>query len=189
MNFDEMNMKVLGVINGGANSFSAIKNRSSIDSNELENILTILENEKLISKVIAKGFFGQPKTSILISQTGKDRVSEYEQYLQEEWKVIIKLLSEGEREKLDQYMMKDPNIVKTMLFFGIISLPTLNRLNLQFLLKGENMCYICKKDLGKFSQKFSVDDCKKFNFKIPKGMTMRDEVCANCFDNLTNNTH
>lgn len=186
MNFDEKNMKILGVINGGANSFGAIKSRSSIDSNELENILTILENEKLISKIISKGFFGQPKISIMLTQTGKQRVSEYKQYLEEKWKEIIKLLSDGEREKLDQYMTENPYIVKTMLFFGIINLPTLNRLNLQSLLKGENMCYVCKKDLGKFIQKFSVDDCKKFHFKIPKGMTIRDEVCANCFDNLTN---
>jgi len=40
------------------------------------------------------------------------------------------------------------------------------------------------KELGKFSQKFSVSDVRKFNFKLPRGMTTRDDLCNDCFDKL-----
>ena len=75
-------------------------------------------------------------------------------------------------------------LVNVMVFFGVTDLPTLSRLNLRFLLEGKHLCYKCKKELGRFSQKFSVSDVRKFNFKLPRGMTTRDDLCADCFNKL-----
>jgi hypothetical protein len=66
----------------------------------------------------------------------------------------------------------------------VTDLATLSRLNLRFLLEGKHLCYKCKKELGRFSQKFSVSSVRKFNFKLPKGMTTRDDLCADCFNGL-----
>ena len=42
-----------------------------------------------------------------------------------------------------------------------------------------------KKELKRFMQKFSVSDVRKFNFRLPRGMTTRDDLCADCFNKLT----
>ena len=91
----------------------------------------------------------------------------------------------GERDELDQMIIDSPQLVNMMVFFGVTELATLSRLNLRFLLEGKHLCYKCKKELKRFMQKFSVSDVRKFNFKLPRGMTTRDDLCADCFDKLT----
>ena len=91
----------------------------------------------------------------------------------------------GERDQLDQMIKENPFMVNMMVFFKVTDLPTLSRLNLRFLLEGKHLCYKCKKELGRLMQKFTVSDVRKFNFKLPRGMTTRDDLCADCFNNLT----
>ena len=75
-------------------------------------------------------------------------------------------------------------LVNMMIFLGVTDLATLSRLNLRFLLEGKHLCYKCKKEVGRFSQKFSASSVRKFNFRLPKGMTTRDDLCSDCFNGL-----
>lgn len=70
-----------------------------------------------------------------------------------------------------------------MIFFGIIDLATLSRLNLRHLISANTPCFICKKELDlKFMQKFTVKEIIKCQFTVPYSMTESDHLCADCFD-------
>ena len=97
---------------------------------------------------------------------------------------MLDLAMAGERETLDEIIRDNSYLVNMMVFFGVTDLATLSRLNLRFLLEGKHLCYKCKKELGRFAQKFSVSSVRKFNFRLPKGMTTRDDLCADCFNKL-----
>ncbi len=187
MNIDHEDVRVLGALKMEAKTFGDIKNRTGIKSKDLENILGILEGSKLITSTAGRGLFGQSKIFIKITENGSGTVDEYVEFLHKKWKEIINFAAAGEREKLEQFMIDNPFLVKNMIFFKVIGLPLLGRLNLRFLMEGKNLCYQCKRVLGKFTQKFSIKNCNKFGFKIPSGMTVEDNLCASCFDNLANN--
>ena len=124
---------------------------------------------------------------MIIELTGKgdEKIEEYLEILRDKWREMIDLAIAGERAQLDQIITENPYMVNMMVFFGVTDLPTLSRLNLRFLLEGKHLCYKCKKELKRFMQKFSVSDVRKFNFKLPRGMTTRDDLCADCFNKLT----
>ena len=111
-------------------------------------------------------------------------MDEYADGLSKRWREMVNLAIAGERATLDQMIRDEPLLVNMMVFYGVTDTATLSRLNLRFLLEGKHLCYKCKKELGKFSQKFSVSDVRKFNFKLPRGMTTRDDLCNTCFDKL-----
>ena len=184
MKYDHKDMTVLGVIKGGAKTFGSIKARSGLKTEQLEQILSILDKSELIQTGEAKGLFGQPKPLMTVTEKGTQQVEEYISELNKKWKEPVALAVQGEREKLDEIIKENPFLVNMMLFYQVIDLHTLSRLNLRFLLEGKRLCYKCKRELGRFSQKFSVKDVRKFEFKLPRGMTTHDDLCADCFDNL-----
>tara|TARA_B100000686_G_scaffold19066_1_gene17559 strand:- start:1283 stop:1852 length:570 start_codon:yes stop_codon:yes gene_type:complete len=176
--------RVLGAIKRGANNVRFVKNIVNLKSKEIENILDILDDSKLIKSEYVTGWIGQKKLKIEITEEGKQKISNYTNDLDIRWKEIIDLAIAGERDQLDQMIIDSPQMVNMMVFFGVTDLATLSRLNLRFLLEGKHLCYKCKKELGKFSQKFAVSDVRKFNFRMPRGMTTRDDLCADCFNKL-----
>jgi len=184
MDYDYKDMTVLGVIKGGAKTFGTIKTRSGLKTDQLEQILSILDKSKLIQTSEAKGLLGQPKPIMTVTEKGSQQVEEYIAALNKKWKELVALAVAGDREKLDEVIKDNPFLVNMMLFYQVIDLHTLSRLNLRFLLEGKRLCYKCKRELGRFSQKFSVSDVRKFDFKMPRGMTTHDDLCADCFDNL-----
>ena len=111
-------------------------------------------------------------------------MDEYADILSKRWREMVDLAIAGERATLDKIVREEPLLVNMMVFYGVTDTATLSRLNLRFLLEGKHLCYKCKKELGKFAQKFSVSDVRKFNFKLPRGMTTRDDLCNDCFDKL-----
>ena len=184
MEYDHKDMTVLGCIKGGAKTFGSIKTRSGLKTDQLEQILAILDKSEMIQTEEAKGLLGQPKPLMTVTEKGTEIVEEYISALNKKWRELVALAVEGEREKLDEIIKENPFLVNMMLFYKVIDLHTLSRLNLRFLLEGKRLCFKCKRELGRFSQKFSVSDVRKFNFKMPKGMTTHDDLCADCFDNL-----
>jgi len=184
MEYDHKDMTVLGCIKGGAKTFGSIKTRSGLKTDQLEQILAILDKSEMIQTEEAKGLLGQPKPLMTVTEKGTEIVEEYISALNKKWRELVALAVEGEREKLDEIIKENPFLVNMMLFYQVIDLHTLSRLNLRFLLEGKRLCFKCKRELGRFSQKFSVSDVRKFNFKMPKGMTTHDDLCADCFDNL-----
>ena len=139
---------------------------------------------KLIEAVEGKGIWGQTQYYFNTTDEGSQKVKEYIEYLKDEWKKIIQFVTDGQRDELDEYMKENKFLVNMMLFFKIVNLPALGRLNLRFLIEGKHLCYKCKKDLGRFALKFSVSDCRKRGLKMPKGLTTHDDLCADCFDGL-----
>ena len=95
-------MTVLGCIKGGAKTFGSIKTRSGLKSEQLEQILSILDKSELIQTDEAKGLLGQPKPIMTITDKGTKQVEEYISQLNKKWKELVALAIAGEREKLDE---------------------------------------------------------------------------------------
>tara|TARA_B100000678_G_scaffold283809_1_gene284412 strand:- start:1101 stop:1664 length:564 start_codon:yes stop_codon:yes gene_type:complete len=184
MNFEVNDMKVLGAIEGGGKTIKNIKETSRLEKDEIEKILGFLVQTKLIEAVKGKGIWGQTQYYFNATDTGSKAVNEYIEYLKNEWQKIIQFVTDGKRQELDQYTKQNSFLVNMMLYFKIVNLPALGRLNLRFLIEGKHLCYKCKKDLGRFALKFSVSDCRKRGLKMPKGLTTHDDLCADCFDGL-----
>jgi predicted transcriptional regulator len=161
MNFEANDMKVLGAVVGGGKTFKDIKTTTRLDKAEQEKILGFLVQSKLIIATEGTNFLGQLKYYFGPTEEGKKKVDEYIEELKEEWKKIIQFVTDGQRQELDEYMKQHKLLVNMMLFFKIINLPALGRLNLRFLIEGKHLCYKCK-----------------------KGLTTHDDLCADCFDGL-----
>jgi hypothetical protein len=185
MEYEDEDIKILELVNRGVNTFRGLKDILKIKNEELEKTLGILDQSQMITTITKTGLLGQKKIIITLTDDGTKKIDEYVKMLDTEWKKMLDLAIAGERATLDQMIVDHPLLVNVMVFFGVTDLPTLSRLNLRFLLEGKHLCYKCKKELGRFSQKFSVSDVRKFHFKLPRGMTTRDDLCANCFDKLT----
>ena len=182
---DTNDLKVMGAVKKGITTFGGIKNGVNLKKDELVKILDILDNSELIRSSSSTGLFGQKKLIIELTGKGDEKIEEYLEILRDKWREMIDLAIAGERAQLDQIITENPYMVNMMVFFGVTDLPTLSRLNLRFLLEGKHLCYSCKKELKRFMQKFSVSDVRKFNFKLPRGMTTRDDLCADCINKLT----
>jgi predicted transcriptional regulator len=184
MNFEVNDMKVLGAIEGGGRTIKNIKDTSRLEKKDVERILEFLVKSKLVEDVEGKGIWGQTQYYFNTTDTGSKIVEEYIDNLKDEWKKIIQFVTDGQRQELDEYVKQNKFLVNMMLYFKIVNLPALGRLNLRFLIEGKHLCYKCKKDLGRFALKFSVSDCRKRGLKMPKGLTTHDDLCADCFDGL-----
>lgn len=184
MKFEVNDMKVLAAVAGGNRTFKDIRQTSNLDKRVVETILGFLEQSQLIGVDIGKGFLGDKKYFFFITSAGGKHVDEYIKELKDKWNEILAMVTSGERGQLDEYMKQNKFLVNMMLYFKIVNLPALSRLNLRFLIEGKHLCYKCKKELTRFSQKFSVSDCRKRGLKMPKGLTTHDDLCANCFDGL-----
>ena len=184
MELETNDMKVLGAIKRGASGLRSIKNVVHLKNEELEKILDVLEQSNMITVSYGTGLLGQRKMILRVTENGIKEMDEYADGLSKRWKEMVDLAIAGERATLDQIIRNEPLLVNMMVFYGVTDTATLSRLNLRFLLEGRHLCYKCKKELGKYAQKFSVSDVRKFNFKIPRGMTTRDDLCNSCFDKL-----
>ncbi len=185
MELDTTDLKVMGAIKKGLTTFGGIKSGVNLKKDELVKILDILDNSEMIKSTASTGLLGQKKLIIDLTDKGEERIQEYLEILRVKWREMLDLAIAGERAQLDEIIKENPFMVNMMVFFGVTDLPTLSRLNLRFLLEGKHLCYKCKKELKGFMQKFAVSDVRKFNFKLPRGMTTRDDLCADCFNNLT----
>ena len=184
MNFEANDMKVLGAIVGGGKTFKDVRQTTRLEKDEQEKILGFLVQSKLITATEGTSLFGQAKFYFAPTDEGSKKVDEYIEELKGEWKKILQFVTDGQRQELDEYTKQHRLLVNMMLFFKIINLPALGRLNLRFLIEGKHLCYKCKKELGRFALKFSVSDCRKRGLKMPKGLTTHDDLCADCFDGL-----
>ena len=184
MNFQVDDMKVLGAVEGGGRTIKNVKETSKISKDKVEKILEFLIKDQLIEAVEVKCIWGQTQYYFNTTDEGSQKVKEYIEYLKDEWEKIILFVTDGQRDELDEYMKENKFLVNMMLFFKIVNLPALGRLNLRFLIEGKHLCYKCKKELGRFALKFSVSDCRKRGLKMPKGLTTQDDICADCFDGL-----
>ena len=177
-------MKVLGAIKRGASGLRSIKNVVHLKNEELEKILDVLDQSDMITISYGTGLLGQKKVILHVTENGIKEMDQYADVLSKRWREMVNLAIAGERATLDKIIRDEPLLVNMMVFYGVTDTATLSRLSLRFLLEGRHLCYKCKKELGKFSQKFSVSDVRKFNFKLPRGMTTRDDLCNDCFDKL-----
>ena len=184
MELETNDMKVLGAIKRGASGLKSIKSVVHLKNEELEKILDVLDQSHMITVSYGTGFLGQKKLILQVTEHGIKEMDEYANILSKRWREMVDLAIAGERATLDKIVREEPLLVNMMVFYGVTDTATLSRLNLRFLLEGKHLCYKCKKELGKFAQKFSVSDVRKFNFKLPRGMTTRDDLCNDCFDKL-----
>ena len=182
--FEANDMKVLGAVKRGANNVRFLKNIVNLNKDELVKILDILDESHMKKSEYGTGVLAQKKLNIQITENGTKKIDEYVSGLEKKWRNMLDLAMAGERDTLDRTIQENPFLVNMMIFYGVTDLATLSRLNLRFLLEGKHLCFKCKKELGRFSQKFSVSSVRKFNFRLPKGMTTRDDLCADCFNKL-----
>ena len=164
MELETNDMKVLGAIKRGASGLRSIKNVVHLKNEELEKILDVLEQSNMITVSYGTGLLGQRKMILRVTENGIKEMDEYADGLSKRWKEMVDLAIAGERATLDQIIRNEPLLVNMMVFYGVTDTATLSRLNLRFLLEGRHLCYKCKKELGKYAQKFSVSDVRIFNF-------------------------
>ena len=79
----------LGAIKRGADSVRFVKNIVNLKSKEIENILDILDNSGLIKSEYVSGWIGQKKLKIEITEEGKQKISNYTDSLDKQWKEMI----------------------------------------------------------------------------------------------------
>ena len=166
--FEANDMKVLGAVKRGANNVRFLKNIVNLNKDELVKILDILDESHMIKSEYVTGVLGQKKLNIQITENGTKKIDEYVSDLEKKWRNMLDLAMAGERDTLDRTIQENPFLVNMMIFYGVTDLATLSRLNLRFLLEGKHLCFKCKKELGRFSQKFSVSSVRKFNFRFIK---------------------
>ena len=89
MDYDHKDMTVLGCIKGGAKTFGSIKTRSGLKTEQLEQILAILDKSEMIQTDEAKGLLGQPKPLMTVTEKGTEIVEEYISALNKKWKELL----------------------------------------------------------------------------------------------------
>ena len=143
MNFEANDMKVLGAIVGGGKTFKDIRITTRLSKDEQEKIVGFLVKNNLVTATEGTSFFGQAKYYFAPTKEGEQKVTTYIEELKGEWKKIIQFVTDGQRQELDEYMKQHSLLVNMMLFFKIVNLPALGRLNLRFLVEGKHLCYKC----------------------------------------------
>lgn len=112
---------VLGAVKEGAKKFDKIKKKTSLDPENLNQILEKLEKKGLIRVETKKGFFG-PKISIYVTEDGKAELENQINIMENNWKQMSVLYKEGNKQKLQQYMEDNKTMIPMMMFFGIMDI-------------------------------------------------------------------
>lgn len=113
---------VLGAIKKGAKKFDKIKNKTGIESEELNKILEKLEERGMIKVDKKKGLFGGAKIELQITEKGSNELDQRMHEMQENWKQMVQLYKSGDKKKLEGFMESNKSFLPMMMFFGIMDM-------------------------------------------------------------------
>ena len=112
---------VLSAIRQGAKKYDKIVKKTKIDAQEVESLLYRLESKGLITVTTKKGLFG-PKKEILLTEKGIKELEERKFELQQNWDQMVTMWKGGDKQKLQEHMDKNKNILPSMMFLGIMDM-------------------------------------------------------------------
>ena len=123
-NFNESpnHFMVLDAISRGMKKIDSIAKVTKLSKDEVELIINDLRNQKLINAVVKKGFFGNKKTEVHISETGMKLLDSKKQELSHKSQRLQQLYETGNRGQMQSYMDDNRMWMPMMLFSGIMSM-------------------------------------------------------------------
>lgn len=113
---------VLDAISRGMKKISSISNVTKLSKNEVELIVNDLHNQRLIKVTVKKGFFGNKKIEVSISDTGNRVLDTKKQELSVKSQRLQQLYQSGDRGQMQSMMDDNRSWMPMMLFSGIMSM-------------------------------------------------------------------
>ena len=123
-NFNESpnHFMVLDAISRGMKKIDSIAKVTKLSKDEVELIVNDLTNQKLINTVVKKGFFGNKKTEVHLSETGMNMLDSKKQELSHKSQRLQQLYETGDRGQMQSYMNENRSWMPMMLFSGLMSM-------------------------------------------------------------------
>ncbi len=113
---------VLDAISRGMKKIDSISKVTKLSKDEVELIVNDLKNQKLISMEIKRGFFGNKKTEVHITDTGLKMLNSKKQELSYKSQRLQQLYETGDRRQMQSMMDDNRSWMPMMLFSGIMSM-------------------------------------------------------------------
>jgi len=112
---------VLDAISRGMKKADSIAKATKLSQEEVELIINDLQTQKLIVKQTKKGFFGNRKIEVYVTDTGFKVLEAKKQELVNKSKYLQQLYETGNRGQMQSYMDDNRMWMPMMLFSGLIN--------------------------------------------------------------------
>ena len=112
---------VLDAISRGMKKADSIAKVTKLSKEEVELIVNDLQTQKLIIKQTKKGFFGNKKNEVYVTDTGFKVLETKKQELVNKSKYLQQLYETGNRGQMQSYMDDNRMWMPMMLFSGLIN--------------------------------------------------------------------
>lgn len=113
---------VLDAISRGIRKISDVSRITKLSKDEVELILNDLKTQRLVDMKEKKGFFGNKKTEVFITDTGVKILESKKQELSNKSKYLQQLYETGNKHQLQTYMDDNRMWMPMMLFSGLINM-------------------------------------------------------------------
>ena len=122
-NFNESpnHFMVLDAISRGMKKIEDIAKVTKLSKDEVELIINDLQTQKLVIKQTKKGFFGNKKIEVYVTDTGFKILESKKQELVNKSKYLQQLYETGNRGQMQSYMNDNRMWMPMMLFSGLIN--------------------------------------------------------------------
>ena len=113
---------VLDAISRGMKKVDSIAKATNLSKDEVELIVNDLHTQKLIIKQTKKGFFGNKKIEVYVTETGSKILESKKQELVNKSKYLQQLYETGNRGQMQSYMDQNRMWMPMMLFSGLLNM-------------------------------------------------------------------
>jgi transcriptional regulator with PAS, ATPase and Fis domain len=112
---------VLDAISRGMKKIDSVAKVTKLSKDEVELIINDLQTQKLVIKQTKKGFFGNKKIEVYVTDTGFKILESKKQELVNKSKYLQQLYETGNRGQMQSYMNDNRMWMPMMLFSGLIN--------------------------------------------------------------------
>jgi hypothetical protein len=113
---------VLDAISRGMKKVDSIAKATKLSKDEVELIINDLQTQKLVIKQTKKGFFGNKKIEVYVTETGFKILESKKQELVNKSKYLQQLYETGNKGQMQTYMDQNRSWMPMMLFSGLINM-------------------------------------------------------------------
>ena len=112
---------VLDAISRGMKKIDSIAKVTKLSKDEVELIINDLQTQKLVIKQTKKGFFGNKKIEVYVTDTGFKILESKKQELVNKSKYLQQLYETGNKDQMQSYMNDNRMWMPMMLFSGLLN--------------------------------------------------------------------
>jgi transcriptional regulator with PAS, ATPase and Fis domain len=112
---------VLDAISRGMKKIDDIAKVTKLSKDEVELIVNDIQTQKLIIKQTKKGFFGNKKIEVYVTETGFKILESKKQELVNKSKYLQQLYETGNKDQMQSYMNDNRMWMPMMLFSGLLN--------------------------------------------------------------------